>query len=88
MIRRILHAEFSDVRAIASDAKRRTVNAFHHHVFIDADRTYGCISIGPRGADVGAGFSVDDAEPENWPNRARLLTIGRVTLAAWGGRSS
>lgn len=84
MIRRILHAECSDVRALAREAKRRAVNAFHHNVFVDLTRTSGCLLIGPRRADAGVGFVLDNDEPATWPDGARLMTIGRVTLAAWG----
>jgi hypothetical protein len=83
MIRRIIHE--LNVRALA----RRVVNAYHHNSFIDADRNGGCIILGPgHSGFVGAGFVIDDRGAELWPERARLLTIGRVTLAAWGGRPS
>lgn len=89
MIRRILHAELSDVRAIAREAKRRAVNAFHHNVYVDIHRDSGCVMLGPgRIGTVGAGFVVDGDGPEAWPHGSALLTIGRVTLAAWGGRPS
>jgi hypothetical protein len=89
LIRRILHAELSDVRALASEARRSAVNAIHHRIYIDAGRDGGCIMIGPgRSGTVGAGFVLDNENSEAWPDGARLLTIGRVTLAAWGGRQS
>lgn len=82
MIRRILR---TDVRAIAREAKRRAVNAFHHTVFVDSTDTYGVFILGRR---TGVGYVLNDAHADNWPDGARLLTIGRVTLAAWGGRPS
>jgi hypothetical protein len=86
MIRRIIRE--LNVRALASDVRRRAGNAFHRNVFVDLTNTSGCVLLGPRRADVGAGFVLDNNEPGTWPDHARLLTIGRVTLAAWGGRSS
>jgi hypothetical protein len=83
MIRRILR---TDVRAIAREAKRRAVNAFHHNFFLSAGELDGCIVLGHGRAEVGAGYAVDDTDPTSWPAHAHLLTIGRVTLAAWGGR--
>lgn len=92
MIRRILR---TDVRAIAREAKREIVNAFHHNVFVDATRVAGCVLLGDRvhgfmgGRErFGAGYILDDPRADNWPDGAHLLTIGRVTLAAWGGRPS
>ncbi len=94
IIRRILHAELSDVRALAREAKRRAVNAFRSNFFAEATLGAGCILIGENNGFIGqrerfgAGYIVDDPHADNWPDHARLLTIGRVTLAAWGGRSS
>jgi hypothetical protein len=88
MIRRILHAELSDVRALASEAKRCAVNAFHRNFFLALDRADGCVVIGRGRSEVGAGYVVGHAGAADWPDGARLLTIGRVTLAAWGGRPS
>ena len=88
MILRILNAEFSDVRALASDVRRRAVNAFHHAFYIHVEPLQGCVMFGPspRGW-AGAGFIVDQMpDAEVWPDGARLLTIGRVTLAAWAPR--
>src|SRR5690606_5699960 len=82
MIRRILHAELSDVRAIAREAKRRAVKALEANVYLDVDRTGGCLILGPGPGVVGCGFEVN-GEPDSWPDHARLLTIGRVTFAAW-----
>lgn len=87
MIRRILHAEISDVRAFAREAKRRAVKAIEANIYICADRTGGCLIIGPGPGLFGCGFDVG-GEPDSWPNHVPLLTIGRVTLAAWGGRPS
>jgi hypothetical protein len=92
MIRRLLR---TDVRAIAREAKREIVNAFHHDVFIEVTREAGCVLLGER-ADgfmggrerFGAGYLLDNPDADNWPDGAHLLTIGRVTLAAWGGRPS
>jgi hypothetical protein len=81
MIRRILHAELSDVRALAREARRLAVNAIHHAVFVDRTDAYGVFIVG---RSTGAGYIVDDPHADNWPDGARLLTIGRVTLAAWG----
>lgn len=88
MIRRILHAELSDVRALAYDLKHRAVNAFHHNFFLSVQDLDGCVVLGHGRGEVGAGYSIDDADPTAWTDGAHLLTIGRVTLAAWGGRSS
>jgi hypothetical protein len=94
MIRRVLHAEISDVRALARDAKRRAVREFHRNLFVDIRREAGCILVGrttgflDRSERFGIGYVVNDPAPDLWPDHARLLTIGRVTLAAWGGRSS
>ena len=88
MIRRILHAELSDVRALASEAKRRAINALHHNFFLSLQDLDGCIILGRGRSEIGAGYSVDDTDPASWPDGARILTIGRVTLAAWGGRQS
>jgi hypothetical protein len=82
MIRRILR---TDVRAIAREAKREIVKAFQANVYLNVDRTGGCLILGPGPGLVGCGFEVN-SEPESWPNHVHLLTIGRVTLAAWGGR--
>jgi hypothetical protein len=86
MIRRIIHE--LDVRTLASNVRRRAANAYHRNVFVDMTSYGGCVLLGPRRAYVGAGFVLDNDEPGTWPDHARLLTIGRVTLAAWGGRSS
>jgi hypothetical protein len=86
MIRRILHAELSDVRTLAAEAKRCARHAVHHALYLHVEILNGCIMFGPgpRGW-AGAGFIVDqDPDAEVWPDGARLLTIGRVTLAAWG----
>lgn len=88
MIRRILHAELSDVRALVHDTKRRARHAFHSNFFLEAHRLDGCIVIGHGRHEIGAGYAIDDTHDDTWPDGARLLTIGRVTLAAWGGRSS
>lgn len=90
MIRRVLHAELSDVRALASAAKRRAVSAWHHNVYLDLDpdRRSACAIVGPGGGVAGVGFTIGAPEQDLWPDGARLLTIGRVTLAAWGGRPS
>jgi len=83
MIRRIFHAELSDVRAFAREAKRRAVATFERNVYLDVQRYHGCAFVG-RNPGHGFGWIVDCALPDNWPDGARLLTIGRVTLAAWG----
>lgn len=83
MIRRILHAELSDVRAkIAAIVDR--------HAFVDRSHDYGVIALFDalhRGV-AGFGYFIDDRSADNWPSHACILTIGRVTLAAWGGRPS
>lgn len=86
MIRRILHE--LNVRSLARDVKRRAVNAFHRNVFLTVHSTDGFVVFGNGNGEVGAGYVVDDASPRRWRTHARLLTIGRITLAAWGGRSS
>jgi hypothetical protein len=83
MIRRILYAEFSDVRAIAVEAKRRALNAIYANVYVDLQRYHGCAFVG-RNPGRGIGYILDCELADNWPSHARLLTIGRVTLAAWG----
>lgn len=86
MIRRILHAELSDARAkLAAIIDRWT--------FIDHGRDFGVACIAdtynpPINGGVGVGYVLDSPHADNWPDGARILTIGRVTLAAWGGRSS
>lgn len=86
MIRRILHADLADVRALAREAMQRATNAFHERFYLDLHRTDGCVILGARPGGIGAGYILDSDEPDDWPDHARLLTIGRVTLAAWGGR--
>lgn len=85
MIRRILHAELSDVRALIASAIDR-------YTFWDRGDDFGCAFIAspndPEWVGPGVGYAVDDTDPTSWPDGARLLTIGRVTLAAWGGRPS
>lgn len=89
MIRRILHAEFSDVRALVYELRHRAVDAFHHNFFLDIRSDSGCLLLGSGVPGVvGAGYVLNDSNPSLWPDGARLLTIGRVTLAAWGGRPS
>lgn len=90
MIRRILHAELSDVRSLARDVKRRAVKAFQSNVYLDLRCDGGCLILGPGGTGVlGAGFIVGHSdESDLWPDGAHLLTVGRVTLAAWRGRPS
>lgn len=86
MIRRIIHAEFSDMRAkLAAIIDRWT--------FVDHGPGFGVACIAdtynpPINSGVGAGYVLDNDDPEAWPDGARLLTIGRVTIAAWGGRPS
>lgn len=80
-------AIISDVRALASDVKRRVSKAIDANVFVDVQRYHGCAFIG-RNSGHGAGFIVDCDLADNWPPGARMVTIGRVTLAAWGGRAS
>lgn len=84
MIRRILR---TDVRAIAREAKREIVKAFQANVYIDVQRYHGCAFVG-RNPGYGVGYIQDCERADNWPDGAHLLTIGRVTLAAWGGRPS
>jgi hypothetical protein len=85
MIRRILHE--LNVCALASNVRRRVANGFHANVYVDVQRYRGCAFVG-RNPGHGAGYVLDCDLADNWPDHARLLTIGRVTLAAWGGRSS
>jgi hypothetical protein len=88
MIRRILRA---DVRAIASEAKREIVNAYHRNFCLLFGHDYATLEIGRRRGRVelrGLGYVLDSPHADNWPEGAAILHIGRVTLAAWGGRSS
>lgn len=89
MIRRILHAELSDVRALATDVRRRVSNVIDANVYLDVQRYHGCAFVGPGSQGwFGGGYALDLPDADNWPDGAHLLTIGRVTLAAWGGRPS
>lgn len=85
MIRRILHTELSDVRA-------SLVNLVNRYTFWDRGEDYACAFISdpnePEWVGPGVGYCLDSSHADNWPEGARLLTIGRVTLAAWGGRTS
>lgn len=83
MIRRILR---TDVCAIAREAKRSVVKAIEANVYLSVDRTGGCLILGPGPGIVGCGFEVN-GDPDSWTSHAHILTIGRVTLAAWGGRT-
>lgn len=90
MIRRLLHAELSDVRARAKAALTEIVDRY---TFWDRGEDFGVFFIADRYGDetspgVGVGYCLDNPERSAWPDGARLLTIGRVTLAAWGGRPS
>jgi hypothetical protein len=86
MIRRILHAELSDVRA-------KLAAIIDRYTFVDHGPDFGAACIAdahnpPINSGVGVGYCLDNPERSAWPDGARLLTVGRVTLAAWGGRSS
>jgi hypothetical protein len=86
MIRRILHAELSDVRA-------KLAAIIDRYTFVDHGPDFGVACIAdahnpPINSGVGVGYCLDNPERSAWPDGARLLTVGRVTLAAWGGRSS
>ena len=62
------------------------------HIFWDRGNDFACALISypdePERVGPGAGYCVDNDDPAAWPDGARLLTIGRVTIAAWGGRPS
>lgn len=89
MIRRFIRADLADVRALAREAKRRAVNAWHRNFYASARKHRGVVIVGPgRSGRCGAGYVLNSRDPKRWPDGARLLTIGRVTLAAWGGRTS
>jgi hypothetical protein len=83
MIRRILHE--LNVSTLASNVRRRVGDAIAHAVYVDSTDTYGVFILG---RSTGAGYILEDAHHDNWPEGAAILHIGRVTLAAWGGRSS
>lgn len=77
------------MRALASDVRRRVAKAIDANVYVDLGSECGCAFIGPGSQGwAGAGYIINEPSADNWPDGAHLLTIGRVTLAAWGGRPS
>ena len=57
------------------------------YTFVDHGDEFGCAFIAspndPEWVGPGVGYSIDSPHADNWPDGAALLTIGRLTLAAW-----
>jgi hypothetical protein len=60
------------------------------YTFVDHGEDYGvaliedaCKPAMSQGRGMGVGYIVNSPHADNWPDGAALLTIGRLTLAAW-----
>lgn len=58
------------------------------YTFVDWGHGFGVAFIADKNLpderpEAGVGYALDDSDPASWPDGAALLTIGRLTLAAW-----